>query len=105
MSIDSFYSDQLPERVGFILTDGSVVEVENVAPKKLAKHQFAVSAEDLVRYEDTAVATWHTHPGTTGNLTYEDMLSFKSWPDLTHYIVGNDGVWTFRVEDGEVVRE
>ena len=49
------------ERVGFILEDGELVEVENVCPEP--EEGFEVRGEDLVEYAERAVASWHTHPG------------------------------------------
>ena len=65
-----------PERVGFILKDDSIVEVENVCHDPV--NGFEVSGEDLLRYEHEAVATWHTHPGEefTSNLTIADHSGF-----------------------------
>ena len=89
------------ERVGFILSDGSIVECTNVSPEP--ESSFIVSAEEIVAYCDRAVATWHTHPDADYNLSANDYEMFMSWPDLDHYIVGNNGVRKYVVEDGDLI--
>jgi proteasome lid subunit RPN8/RPN11 len=96
-----FYAPDGPERVGFFLRDGSVVEIQNIHPE--SQSGFDVSAEDILRYEDTAVGTWHTHPGAPANLSGFDMLTFLGWPDFFHCIVGSDGVRIFLVRNNKVV--
>lgn len=89
------------ERVGFILRNGEIVEVENVCHDP--KNGFDVKGEDLIRYEHEMVATWHTHPGADSNLSQGDYESFRAWPNLRHYIIGQDGIRAYEVRDGEVV--
>ena len=95
-----FYEDGA-ERVGFILQSGEIVECENKCDQP--EEGFEVSAEDLIRYCDDAVATWHTHPGANSNLSVGDYESFMSWPKLLHHIIGQDGLSTFMVHDGAVI--
>lgn len=90
------------ERCGFILTDGSIVEIENVAPEP--QHSFLAKGEDVLRYIDEVAATWHTHPGGTSNLSVGDADTFKFWPDCLHHIVGEDGVSTYEVRNQVVMR-
>ena len=89
------------ERVGFILKSGEIVEVPNVCAKP--EEGFDVSGEDIVKYADTSVATWHTHPGGNNNLSVSDFNTFLNWPELDHYIVGTNGVRRYYVEQGEVL--
>ncbi|BAQ50282.1 hypothetical protein [Methylobacterium aquaticum] len=91
-----------PERCGFVLPDGSVVEVQNICHEPA--DGFDIAAEDLLKYEDNAIASWHTHTGTDCNLTRDDLASFLNYPHLHHYIVGSDGVACYAVEQGRVVR-
>lgn len=42
-----------------------------------------------------AVATWHTHPTTTANLSIDDYRFFQSWPNFTHFIVSTTEVWCY----------
>ena len=96
-----FYSSEGPERVGFILEDGSIVEVENVANDPVKG--FDVCAEDLMVFAERAVASWHTHPGVKANLSNEDYSAFLGWSNLEHYVIGNDGIHQYVVtSDGQV---
>lgn len=103
MKLVDFYAPDGPERVGFILRSGEIVEVKNVSNDPL--NAFAVEPEELIRLEDEMVASWHTHPGVTSNLSGDDYAAFKSWPDLLHYIIGKGGVTCYSVTaSGAVVK-
>lgn len=92
------------EQVGFILRSGEIVEVKNVCTDP--KNGFQVSGEDLLQYSDDVVATWHTHPGATSNLSMGDYESFKNWPQWRHFIAGSDGIAEYYVDvDGELLRD
>lgn len=97
------YEAEGPERVGFILSSGEVVEVENVSDDP--ENAFKVSLEDIIAHEANATGTWHTHPGETSNLSVSDYKSFLNWPTLDHYIVGADGIACYRVMDGDLIRD
>lgn len=97
-----FYANTGPERVGFILHDDSVVEVENIHPEP--EEGASIRAADLFAYEHRAKAFWHTHPNSSCNLTTPDLRSFLGYPLHIHYVVGRDGVAGFAVLNGEVVR-
>ena len=90
------------ERVGFVLEGDEVVEVENIHADP--ENGFRVRGEDIAKYAMGAKATWHTHPGQSGNLSMEDYYTFLNWPELRHFIIGTDGVAEYYVEDGEVYR-
>lgn len=94
------YNEEV-ERVGFILPNGKVVEVENTSASPATS--FDVSGESIMKYEGTAIGSWHTHPKDNSNLSVGDMETFLNWPDWDHYIIGNDGVTKYVVEDGEVL--
>jgi len=90
------------ERCGLILKDGTVFQTPN-------RHDdptigFRIPGWEMVQHEDQLLGTWHTHPGGTSVLSQEDYNGFLNWPQLTHFVVGNDGVRAYRVEDG-IVRE
>ncbi len=91
------------ERVGFVMKDGEVIEAENVCadPRNGAE----IKGEDLLKYMPDAVATFHTHPGTSKVLTRDDYHGFLNWPNHAHYIIGIDGIAKYIVVDGEVVIE
>jgi proteasome lid subunit RPN8/RPN11 len=96
-----FYSDTGNERVGFILKSGRAVEVDNICNEPA--YGFDVRVEDLEKYEDRMVATWHTHPGGSSNLSADDFTTYLNWPHLSHYVVGKDGVRHFKVVNGALV--
>ena len=67
---------------------------------------YEMSFEDMDRLDDpTVIGTFHTHPGQSANLSYEDYESFMSYPMLTHYIVGKDGVRAYKVIEGKLINE
>lgn len=97
--LTNFYSNEGPERVGFIIPRNEIVEVENISENPL--DGFLVDAEDIIHYTETkgAIATWHTHPNQSANLSGEDNRIFFNWPELTHFIIGNDGVRAFKYDE------
>lgn len=99
--LSEYYADTGPERVGFVLQDGTVVEVENVCHDP--ENGFEVNPRDLVDYEDDLWATWHTHPGSDANLSSDDYAGFLSWPYLYHYVIGKDDIRRFKVVNGQVL--
>ena len=98
----SLYQPDGDERVGLIMADGSLTEVANI--HQMPSEHFDVSAEDLIKYCEGAIGTFHTHPGRTNNLSVNDQQAFLAWPHLTHYIVGSDGVQAYVVEGHIVVK-
>lgn len=78
------------ERVGFIRPNNYIVEVPNISD--LPRESFNVSAEVIEKEveENKAIGTWHTHPKGLANLSYLDYYSYKSYPELYHFIVGSD---------------
>ena len=99
--LEEFYTSAGPERVGFIFSDDTIVEVENVAARP--EDSFDVSAEDLIAYGERATATFHTHPGVISNLSNDDYSAFLSWPKLRHYIIGSDGIRCYKVMNNTVI--
>lgn len=89
------------ERVGLILCDGSIVELDNVCSDP--ENGFEVRGDQMLQYEDTIYATWHTHPNQNSNLSSGDYLTFLSWPDFSHYIIGTDGVARYFIENNRVL--
>lgn len=101
-SLLELYAPNGPERVGFI-TKKKVVEVENRHPDP--ELGFEVSLEDLEANLDKAWAIWHTQPGKTSQLSYEDYLGFLNFPDQLHIVIGLDGLRVYKVEDGQVIKD
>lgn len=93
---ETFYAKDGNERVGFIFDDESVIEVDNISESP--SNSFDVRTEDLLLHATKAVASWHTHPNGSSNLSPLDYDAFKAWPDMKHYIVGNDGVSCYIVD-------
>lgn len=93
--ISRFYSEEGPERVGFLL-ENRVLEVPNYCPTPDAG--FIISPEDVVNHGERAWATWHTHPGHPSNLSGDDFNMFREWEDHYHFIVGSDGVRCYKMD-------
>ena len=89
--------DPTLERCGTIDVNHQIVEVENQS--KNPEFTFAFMMEDL---ENGAIATWHSHPTTSANLSIDDYRFFQSWPEMLHFIVGIDEVRCYQVHDGIV---
>ena len=93
------------ERCGLILTDESIVEIENVAEDKV--NSYRMNPVGVLPFVDNLAGTWHTHPDSDPNLSEEDYAGFLAWPDLEHYIIGRRSghitVMKYRVEDGLVL--
>lgn len=93
------------ERCGFILKDGTIVEIKNVAPQP--NEGYEMDPVEMLPHLDDAVATWHTHPDTDPNLSGDDYSGFLSWPDMEHVIIGQRNgqnvVTRYKVEHGLVV--
>ncbi len=102
------YSDEGHERLGFVLEDLTVVELTNCHEDP--EHGAKYLSQDLFnyvynpKYPKWAIATWHTHPSEPKNLTGEDYTSFRNHPQLTHYIIGNDGVAHYTVDSKGTVK-
>lgn len=88
------------ERLGFVLSDGSIIELENVAEDSTTTGE--ARAEDIIKYCDDAVATWHTHPMGSCEMSEDDASHFRAWPGLDHYIIGEDGVKRYFVDNGRI---
>ncbi len=85
------------ERCGVITAQGEILECENLA--QAPGDAFLFREEDL----EGAVATWHTHPQGSSNLSIADYYFFKSWPKLSHFIVSKDDVWCYVIDSHSLV--
>ncbi|WP_273860753.1 hypothetical protein [Photobacterium sp. GSS17] len=80
------------EHCGFI-TEYCVVEVSNCAIDP--KTHFEISEDDVELYLDAAVATWHSHPESSANLSLEDHALFAEIRDCRHIIVSPTEIWVY----------
>jgi len=93
--LEKLYSEVGKERIGFLLPT-LLVEVKNISQKP--EDGAVISAEDLIKYCDVAIAAWHTHPGASANLSEDDYPTFKAWGKIPHLVIGNDGVRCFQYD-------
>lgn len=102
--LQSRYSEEGPERVGFIKGQ-EIVEVYNISSDP--SNTFIILGEDIINHalDPETKASWHTHPGRSPNLSVTDYESFLNFPDLLHCIVGKDEIRVYRVEDGAVIEQ
>ena len=93
--------DKNREHCGFITLDDGVVEVDNHADD--AKNNFEIAAVDVNSFIDQALATWHTHTHSSGNLSAIDFATFQSLPDCYHFIVASDKIWLYYTDAEGIV--
>jgi hypothetical protein len=83
-----------PEICG-IIQNGEVKQKSNIADNPNDAFKFEEKDLDCAGIQ----ATWHTHPRTVINLSVDDYYFFKSWPHLAHFIISNDSVWCYLIDD------
>lgn len=95
------------ERCGLVMKDGTVIELENIAPEPEIGFEMNPEAVLPLLQTGEVEATWHTHPKHDPILSGEDYNFFTAWPDLAHIIIGRKGrkklMTRYRVEDGVVL--
>lgn len=106
--LETFYdAENLSERCGLVLTDGSIVEIENIAEEPTLGYDMNPEGVLPFLQNNMIAETWHTHPQGDPNLSGEDYRGFLAYPDLVHNIIGTrDGkvvTTRWRVQDGLVV--
>lgn len=101
--LQALLTEDGPERGGFILPRmrNRIVEMDNIHPNPMDGYN--PSPRDILKYADDAVASWHTHPRSSANLSVEDFNTFVQWANIEHIIVGNDGVRFYKVKGKAVV--
>jgi proteasome lid subunit RPN8/RPN11 len=79
------------ERCGLLLTDDSVVELENLANDPVLG--YIMDPLQVLPYltEGRIKGTWHTHPNGSATLSGEDLKGFAGWPQFLHYVIGRKG--------------
>ena len=78
--------NDVDERCGLILKDGTIVEIENVAA--VPDKSYKMNPVEVIKHADNIAATWHTHPDSDPNLSGADYTGFLGWPGLEHFIIG-----------------
>lgn len=91
------------ERHGFVMKDGSIIELENKS--QTPEDSYLGDPEQVIKYCDDAVATWHTHPGKDSNLSAGDHDNFMNWPNLDHFIIGEDGISRYKVRGKVLIKD
>ena len=89
------------ERCGLVLSDGGIVEIDNVSENP--EDSYIMDPVAVLAFLPNTVGTWHTHPKSNNVLSGDDHRNFRLWPDLVHYILSPEGVRKYRVEDGAVI--
>lgn len=103
-SLFKFYDDNIDvERCGFVIDSHKLVELTNVYHQ--TTEGFEIDPSDVLKYIDRLKGIWHTHPRKTSVLSGDDKLCMEQWPDIKHYIIGNDGIRVYVVKDGIVTNE
>jgi len=97
--ITKFYNHLGEESCGFVLPEG-IVSVKNRSKKPY--DEFEMSEKDIIKFEDKAIGTWHTHPKSNCNLSVADYLCFLAFPEWAHYIYDGDHLAKYTVR-GDVV--
>ena len=83
--LKSMYEESGDERGGYITSDNLVFEVKNNHPS--SDNNFMFSCEDLDKLDsENVIATFHTHPNKSSNLSREDYDAFVNWEKLLHFI-------------------
>lgn len=98
-SLFNLFDPDGDELCGVVMKDGTVKVLPNLHPEP--RDNFAMDASVLDDPE--VVATWHTHPRTSPNLTVADYRAFRQFPRLRHYIVGAAELWCYRMHDDILV--
>ena len=94
------YYEGEKERCGFVI-DGAIFELPNIHPEPT--EGFEIDAGEILRYIDQIEAIWHTHPGSSSVLSGADKDYMEMWPKVSHFVVGEDGITEYKVENGVVV--
>lgn len=94
------YWNPTVERCGLILQSGEIKELKNSSPTPHL--DFIILADEYAPYAGETVATWHTHPRTSSNLSTQDYLLFQRQPQWLHLIAARDKVRAYFARDNKV---
>lgn len=94
------YNPEGRERVGFLMTNGDIVEGKNISnsPEK----SFMLPAELILECVENAAASWHTHPNGLSEASKADKVAFANYPEIEHYIIGHNDIKCYQVVNGDV---
>lgn len=98
-----YYSDKGHERCGLILKDQSVVELENIHEDP--GRGFEIDEVEILVYLPELHGIWHTHPNSSSVLSGADKSYMLYWPEVDHWVVGNDGIRKYRTHGEAVIDE
>lgn len=97
-----FYDPEIKEeRCGLLLEDGEIIETKNVHPEP--DKGFEIDPKVILERLGDITGTWHTHPNKDSILSEDDIICYRAWPDLDHFILGRDGIRKYVVNDRGVV--
>lgn len=83
------------------MQNGDIVETKNIHENP--RNNFRFESSVFIDFP-LCVATWHTHPTNDTNLSVEDYFNFLKYPQFRHYIVGENEVSHYFVENNQVLR-
>lgn len=88
------------EACGFIMRDGSIIEIPNIASDPITSFQMDRRhlIEKVVGREDDIMAIWHTHPKGSRVPSYTDLKAISMgaiWPTWTYLIATKDDLSEF----------
>lgn len=91
------------EACGFVLKDGTVIQVKNTAEKPGL--EFQIAAEDSAKYLDDAQAIWHTHLNSP-QFSKEDVAACKTLnlPWVMHCSKSNTFHWLDPSQDAGLLQ-
>jgi len=101
--LSKFWSPEA-ERCGFILKDGTHIEVPNI--HKDPRNFFAMDEAEIEKHKDQIAYFWHSHPSNDINLSLDDYFAFLAYPDHRHRIYNSkDEFAEYYIRRGFVMRE
>lgn len=95
--------DEVVERCGVILKDGTVVEATNI--HKTPENNFMIGSDFLDDLDlDNVSCFWHSHPSNDLNLSLSDYENFLKYPDHIHRIYSAFDHADYYIRRGFVMR-
>lgn len=102
--MSSKFWSPIEERCGFILKDGTQIEVPNVHSDPM--NFFKIDQAEIDKYIGDIAIFWHSHPNNNLNLSLTDYFSFLAYPDHKHRIYNSQDQYAeYYVRRGFIMRE